>query len=111
LTIQQLRSANRFAKWTKIVAPVFWHNDLAGEQLWFQEVWGRAWDCLLWHSTQNGISPQKGGKAGQDKEVPVSSALATGVISAPTGDHIVQNNKKVISAAATFGSRPMAMAE
>jgi hypothetical protein len=27
------------AKRTKIVAPVFWHKDLAGEQLWFQEVW------------------------------------------------------------------------
>jgi hypothetical protein len=37
--------------------------------------------------------------------------LATGIISAPTGDHIVQNNKKVISAAATFGLKPMAMAE
>jgi hypothetical protein len=37
--------------------------------------------------------------------------LATGVISAPTGDHIVQKNKKVISAAATFGLKPMAMAE
>jgi hypothetical protein len=48
----------------KIVAPVFWHKDLAG----FQEVWWRARHCLLWHSTQNGISPQKGGKVGQDKE-------------------------------------------
>jgi hypothetical protein len=38
--------------------------------------------------------------------------LATGIISAPTGDHILQNNKKVISAAATFGGlNPMAMAE
>jgi hypothetical protein len=56
-------------KWTKVVAPVFWHKDLAGEQLWFQEVWWRSRHCLLWHSTQNGISPQKGGKVGQDKEV------------------------------------------
>jgi hypothetical protein len=56
-------------KWTKIVAPVFWHKDLAGEKLWFQEVWWRHRHCLLWNSTQNGISSQKGGKVGQDKEV------------------------------------------
>jgi hypothetical protein len=52
LTIWQFGLANRFAKWTKIVAPVFWHKDLAGAQLWFQEVWWRARDCLLGHSTQ-----------------------------------------------------------
>jgi hypothetical protein len=69
LTIWQFGLANRFAEWTILVAPVFWHKDLAGEQPWFQEVWWRTRDCLLWHSTQYGISPQKGGKVGQDKEV------------------------------------------
>jgi hypothetical protein len=49
-TIRQFGLANKFAKWTKIVAPVFWQK--AGKQLWFQEVWWRARDCLLWHSTQ-----------------------------------------------------------
>jgi hypothetical protein len=38
LAIWQFGLANRFAKWTKIIAPVFWQKDLAGEQLWFQEV-------------------------------------------------------------------------
>jgi hypothetical protein len=70
-----------------------------GEQLWFQEVWWRARHCLLWHSTQNGISPQKGGKVSQDKEASLFQ------------DHIVKNNKKVIGAAAMFGLKPMAMAE
>jgi hypothetical protein len=37
--------------------------------------------------------------------------LAIGVISAPTRDHIVQNNKTVISAASTLGFKPTAMAE
>jgi hypothetical protein len=112
LAIRQFGLANRFAKWTKIVAPVFWQKDLAGEQLWFQEVWWRVRDCLLWHSTQNGISPQKGGKVWQDKEAGLFQVpLATGVISAPTGDHIVQNYKKVINAAAKFGLKSMAMAE
>jgi hypothetical protein len=57
-----------FAKWTKIDAPEIWHNFWAGEQLWFQDVWWRARDCLLWHSTQNGISLENGGKVRQDKE-------------------------------------------
>jgi hypothetical protein len=101
LTIRQFGLANRFAKWAKIVAPVFWHKDLAGEQLWFQEVWWRARHCLLWHSAQSGISPRKGGKVGQDKEVGLFQVRWP--LELPTGDHIVQNNKKLISASATFG--------
>jgi hypothetical protein len=111
-TIRQFGLANKFAKWTKIVAPVFWQK--AGKQLWFQEVWWRARDCLLWHSTQkNGISPQKGGKVRQDTEAglfQVHWPLELSVL-LPERDHIVQNNKKVISAGATFGLKPMAMAE
>jgi hypothetical protein len=38
LIIRQFGLANRFAKWAKIVAPVFWHKDLDREQLRFQEV-------------------------------------------------------------------------
>jgi len=47
LTIWHFGLANRFAKWTKIVAPVFWHKDLAGEQLWLQQLWWCARNLLL----------------------------------------------------------------
>jgi hypothetical protein len=40
-------SAIRFGKWTKIVAPVFWHKDLVGEQHWLQQLWWRARNLLL----------------------------------------------------------------
>jgi hypothetical protein len=107
-TIRQFGLANRFAKWTKIVAPVFWQKELVGKQLWW-----RARDCLLWHSTQNGISPQKGGKVRQDKAADLFQVRWPLELSVflPERDHFVQNNKKVISAGATFGLKPMAMAE